>query len=142
MAATYDMTHSRPLHPLHVILLAGTIPLFLGALLSDVAYARTYHVQWTNFASWLIAGALVFGGLALFAALIGLFRAGERRARYAVYFVLLLATWVVGFINALIHAKDAWASMPTGLVLSAVVTVLAFVATWIGLTRARSGATT
>lgn len=142
MAAAYDVTHSRALHPLHVVLLAGTIPLFLGALLSDIAYGRTYHVQWTNFASWLIAGGLVFGGVALLFALVGLVRADRGRARYAVYFVLLLATWIVGFINELIHAKDAWASMPTGLVLSAIVTVLACVTTWVGLTARRSGAAT
>ncbi len=38
-----------------------------------------------------------------------------------VYLTLLLATFVVGFFNALVHAKDGWATMPTGLILSAVV---------------------
>ena len=41
--------------PLHGTLLAGTVPLFLGALLSDIAYGQTYQIQWANFASWLIA---------------------------------------------------------------------------------------
>ena len=49
------------IHPLHAALLAGTVPLFLGALLSDIAYARTYEIQWANFASWLIVGGLVSG---------------------------------------------------------------------------------
>src|SRR5690606_39235984 len=40
----------RPLHPLHAILLAFPLPLFLGALLSDVAYRATFEVQWINFA--------------------------------------------------------------------------------------------
>ena len=48
----------RPLHPLHAILLAFPLPLFLGALLSDAAYRASFHVQWHNFASWLIAGGL------------------------------------------------------------------------------------
>ena len=39
------------------MLLGSTIALFLGALLSDLAYYRSYQVQWINFASWLIAGA-------------------------------------------------------------------------------------
>ena len=30
------------------MLLAGTVPLFLGAALSDAAYARTYEIQWTS----------------------------------------------------------------------------------------------
>jgi len=56
------------------------------------------------------------------------------------YFLLLLGTWVLGLVNAFQHAKDAYAMMPAGLVLSAIVTVLAIVATWIGLTNLRSGA--
>lgn len=142
MDGTVDLTHPRALHPLHVVLLAGTIPLFLGALLSDIAYAQTYQIQWTHFASWLVAGGLVFGGFALLFALVGLFRAAQRQGRYGLYFVLLLVTWVLGFINALVHARDAWGAMPTGLVLSVIVTMLACVATWLGFSIPRAGATT
>lgn len=126
-------------HPLHAILLAGSVPLFLGALLSDLAYFRSYQIQWSNFSSWLIAGGLVFCGLALLFALINLLRAEHKRGRPLVYFLLLLATWVLGFINALEHAKDAWASMPMGLALSVIVTLLACVASWVGLSGLRSG---
>jgi uncharacterized membrane protein len=127
------------LHPLHAVLLAGTIPLFLGAALSDYAYSSSYQIQWSTFASWLIAGGLVLTGFTLLAAIIGLFRADRRRGRYLVYFFLLLVTWIVGFINALIHAKDAWAMMPTGFILSIIVTVLACAATWIGFSRLSAG---
>lgn len=126
--------------PLHSILLAGSVPLFLGALLSDIAYGQTYQIQWANFASWLIAGALVFSGFALLFALVNLLRAERKSGRPAVYFLLLLAAWVLGLVNAFQHAKDAYAMMPAGLVLSAIVTLLAVVATWIGLTNLRSGA--
>ncbi|WP_034104926.1 DUF2231 domain-containing protein [Pseudomonas lurida] len=124
--------------PLHAILLAGSVPLFLGALLSDVAYGQTYQIQWANFASWLIAGALVFSGFALLFALVNLLRAHRKSGRPAVYFLLLLAAWVLGLVNAFQHAKDAYAMMPAGLVLSVIVTLLAAVATWIGLTDLRS----
>jgi uncharacterized membrane protein len=119
-------------------LLAGSVPLFLGALLSDVAYGQTYQIQWANFASWLIAGALVFSGFALLFALVNLLRAQRKSGRPAVYFLLLLAAWVLGLVNAFQHAKDAYAMMPAGLVLSVIVTLLAVVATWIGLTDLRS----
>lgn len=138
-AAAVGRPYQRTLHPLHAVLLAGIIPLFLGALLSDIAYARTYQIQWTNFASWLIAGGLVFAGFALLWAVIDLFRASHRGVRSLIYMLLLLATWCLGFINALIHARDAWASMPTGLILSVVVTLLACAATWIGFARFRMG---
>ncbi|WLG37094.1 DUF2231 domain-containing protein [Pseudomonas rhodesiae] len=123
---------SRP-GPLHATLLPGGVPLFLGALLSDIAYAQTFQIQWANFASWLIAGALVFCGLALLFALVNLLRATHKAGRPVVYVLLLLVTWVLGLIDAFQHAKDAYAMMPAGLVLSAIVTVLAILATWAGL---------
>ncbi|MBA1293259.1 hypothetical protein G7025_07805 [Pseudomonas lurida] len=119
--------------PLHATLLAGSVPLFLGALLSDITYAQTFQIQWANFASWLIAGALVFCGLALVFALVNLLRATHKAGRPVAYVLLLLATWVLGLIDAFQHAKDAYAMMPAGLVLSAIVTVLAILATWTGL---------
>lgn len=122
--------------PLHATLLAGSVPLFLGALLSDIAYAQTFQIQWANFASWLIAGALVFSGFALLFALVNLVRAEHKAGQPLAYFLLLLATWVLGLINAFQHAKDAYAMMPAGLVLSLIVTVLTLAATWTGL---RSG---
>ena len=84
----------NPIHPVHAFLLAACVPLFLGGLLSDLAYSSTYEVQWTNFASWLIAGALVFAGLALLWAFIELLR-GDRqwRGMPLIYFLLLLGTW-------------------------------------------------
>ena len=127
----------RTFGPLHLFLLASMVPLFLGAALSDYAYISTYQVQWTNFSSWLIAGGLVFGGVTLVCALVGLLRAGRRDSRFVVHFVLLLAAFVLGFINALIHARDAWASMPTGLVLSIVVALLVSASAAIGFSAER-----
>ncbi|WP_277374576.1 DUF2231 domain-containing protein [Pseudomonas sp. AA-38] len=133
---TTSSIHLSPPNRLHAILLCGQMPLFLGALLSDFAYYRSYQIQWSNFASWLIAGGMVFAGLALLFALIDLFR--ERGNGHAsTYFLLLLATWLVGLVNALEHAKDAWAAMPWGLLLSLIVALLACVATWVGLAQPR-----
>jgi uncharacterized membrane protein len=127
------VSHSRALHPLHAILLAFPFPLFLGALLSDLAYASNFHVQWINFAQWLNAGGLLLGAFALVWGLIAWLRSEHAaKPRRAVYFFTLLAMWVLGFINALVHAKDAWASMPAGVYLSVVATLLALVAAWIG----------
>ena len=124
--------------PLHTIFLAGAFPLFLVALLSDIAYFRTFQIQWSNFASWLIAGGLVFLGFALLFAVINLCQAGHKTGRPLVYFLLVLVTWVLGLINAFEHAKDAFAIMPAGLILSVIVTLLSVVAAWVGLTNLRS----
>jgi len=130
----------RPVHPLHAILLAFPLPLFLGALVSDLAYRATFHVQWANFSAWLITGGLLVGAFAVLWALINLFRSHSgHRKRPAVYFIVLLVMWVLGFINALVHAKDAWATMPEGLYLSATTVLLALVAAWIGYSGFRTG---
>jgi uncharacterized membrane protein len=130
----------RHLHPLHAILLAFPLPLFLGALASDFAYWSTYEIQWANFSSWLIAGGLLVGGFAVLWALINLFRRRlADKGRLVAYFVVLLAMWGLGLINALVHAKDAWAAMPEGLILSTITTLLALVAAWIGYSGFRTG---
>jgi uncharacterized membrane protein len=129
----------RPLHPLHAILLAFPLPLFLAALVSDFAYRSSFHVQWANFSSWLIAGGLLVGAFAVLWALVNLFRRGTaHRGRLIAYFVVLLAMWGLGFVNALVHAKDAWATMPDGLVLSAIAALLALFAAWIGYSGFRT----
>lgn len=132
MAVVVERVHPIGVHPVHAALLAAALPLFLGALLADIAYAKTYEIQWSNFASWLLVGALVVGTLALVWAVADLFRFERRIGRDWIYALLVLAMWVAGLLAALVHGKDAWAMMPGGLVLSAVATALALVATWIG----------
>lgn len=140
MAAPADRTPPRPIHPLHAVLLASALPLFLGGLISDIAYGRSYQIQWSNFAAWLIAGAMVFTGLTLLWALIDLIRSGRSR-RSLIYFLMLLAIFLLGLVNSFVHARDAWAVMPDGLILSAIVALLALVATWIGFSSLRPGGT-
>ncbi len=126
---------------MHAVLAFSALPLFLGALLSDWAYARSFQVQWTNFASWLIAGGLVFAGLALLWAVVDALRsAAARHRRGVLYLLLLLASFALGFVNALVHARDGWAAMPAGLVLSAVVLLVAAAASAIGLAGLRGRA--
>lgn len=133
MVTASASAYRRPLHPLHAILLAFPFPLFLAALISDWAYASTFHIQWLNFAAWLNAGGLLIGAFALLWALITMFRSPTRwSGRPFVYAAVMLLMWVLGFVNALVHGKDAWATMPEGLYLSIIATVLAFIAAWIG----------
>lgn len=135
MAVASNRTGLWVLHPIHGVLLASTIPLFLGALLSDYAYTSSYEIQWSNFASWLIFGGLVFGGIALVLSIIRLIKSPQRSGLSFIYPFLLLLTWIFGFINSLIHAKDAWATMPEGIIFSIIVVLLACASTWIGFAK-------
>jgi uncharacterized membrane protein len=138
MSSTSHRPRITAFHPFHNVLLGGTLTLSLGALLCDIAYARTFEIQWNNFASWLIVGGLVVSAVALACSLTGLLP--SRRTRGSIlYTVALLATWVAGLLNALMHARDAWASMPGGLVLSVIVLAFASVATWLGCRATRIG---
>src|SRR3546814_2867824 len=85
-------------------------------------------MRWSYVASWLRVGAMVVASSARVCGVIEFF-SGRRRP---VCLVVLVATWIVGFFDALRHSRDAWAIMPTAVVLSVIVTVLACVATWIG----------
>ena len=141
MAVPMDRARTHALHPINAIFLAATIPLFLGALLSDIAYYRTYEIQWNNFASWLLAGGLVVCTLAVIGALFALFGRGPRRGSVTLYFVLVLAAWIVGLLSAFHHARDAWATMPGGLWLTLVAVALACAAKWIAFSGLRTGGT-
>ena len=119
---------------MHAVLALSSVPLFLGALISDWAYFSSHQIQWVNFAAWLIVGGLLIAGPVLLWGALDLLRSpSTRHRRSVVYLSLLLATFVVGVFNALVHAKDGWAAMPTGLILSALVVVLALMASVVGL---------
>lgn len=137
MAATMARTYPRAPGRWHAFLLAAAFPLVLGAVLCDWAYWSTHEIQWSNFAAWLLAGGMVFLGIALVCALVDVFRAG--RGRPLLHFVLLLVAFVLGFIGSLVHARDAWAVMPSGLWLSLVVLVLVAVAAWMVFAGLRAG---
>src|SRR6478735_3636780 len=136
MASTsVDPIRPAPLHPAHAFFLAAMVSPFVGAVLSDYAYTKTYEMQWSNFSSWLLAGGLVFGALAIVCALFDFARAAGRRSLHSLALLALVATWVIGLIDAFVHARDAWAVMPTGFALSVVVLVLALIATWLVFAR-------
>ena len=140
---TVGLGVARPLHPLQAVLLASLLPLFLGAIISDVAYSRSFQVQWANFSSWLIAGGLFVGAFTVLWAVVDLIR-GEaaRRKGHALHLVILIAMWAFGFISALVHAKDAWATMPEGLYLTVITSLLALIAVWMGFPRMKQGEVT
>lgn len=129
--AEFNFGLGRGLRAFEGILLSFPIALFTSAVVTDIAYLKTAEVQWTNFSSWLITGALVFGGLSAAWALVSLvlgLRGSDRNVR-AIYLGVLAAMWVLGLINAFKHSQDAWSSVGAfGLMLSILSSLLALVA--------------
>jgi uncharacterized membrane protein len=111
----------------------------ISGFLSDWTYAGSTEIQWKNFAGWLIIGGLVFTGLALLWTLVDLVRLPLGRGPRLVVFVLLFAAVVIGIVDELVHAKDAWASMPDALIISGFVAVLAVAATALDFSTTAAG---
>jgi uncharacterized membrane protein len=116
---------AKLLHPFFISL-GG--PLLMAALFTDFMYSSNGLMQWSNFSAWLIVGGLVF---ALVSAIILLTEVVLGRAGTIRWldFILLAVAAVLSIVNVLVHTRDAWTSVvPTGLTLSAIVTVLLLVA--------------
>jgi uncharacterized membrane protein len=133
-------------HPVVAVLAAFPLACFTCALLTDLAYAETADMMWSDFSAWLLAVGMAGGVVAGIAALIDLMVRHRRGAmRRPVWPAALCAVVALAaaFINNLVHSRDAWTSVvPYGLALS-VVTVLAMAATaWTVFGRFRSGTRT
>lgn len=128
-------TSAARLHPIHGVLLGGAVSFFFATLLSDFAYIASYHIQWSNFASWLMSAGLLFSVLMLLFCVFSLLKPAYRVKPFIIYTGLVLFICVLALLNALIHARDAWATMPAGAVLSGVVLLLAVLASWLGFSR-------
>lgn len=123
-----NLTVKPFLSPVHALLLAFPVALFPAGLLSDLTYLNTAEIQWSNFSSWLIAGASLVAGLLLLWALGSLFlgRLRARTGRHLLYIVLVALMSVAGTVNALQHARDGWHSVGSlGVALSVLCTVVA-----------------
>lgn len=129
-------------YPVHTMLSAFPLAFFPAALVTDIAYANTANMQWANFSVWLIAAGAAIG---VVAALVGIIdaiigRNRSHRRSSSLHTILMIAALVVAIINGFIHSRDAWTSVvPTGLILSAVTTILVLVASWLGYSAAQSG---
>ncbi|MFC3443945.1 DUF2231 domain-containing protein [Sphingobium rhizovicinum] len=119
---------------MHGLLLAFPVALFTFALFTDIAYLQTAEIQWTNFSSWLIVGALLGGALVLIWSIILAVVAWRlaHRQPSLIYAVLIAIMWIAGLVNAFQHSQDGWSSVGvTGLILSIISAALALTASWV-----------
>ncbi|MBB3947278.1 putative membrane protein [Rhizobium skierniewicense] len=100
---------------------------FSMALGTDIAYWQTANLLWLNFSAWLLFAGLVFGGLALLAGFVDLFRVRTRPMRPSLFsIVLFIGMLVLALLNSLVHAGDGWtAVVPYGLLISTMTFVVA-----------------
>lgn len=98
---------------------------FVATLIFDIIYANSANVLWVKGASWLVSIGLVF---AIVPQLINLYDVwfNKRRIRArgeAVNFWLNVIGIVAALVNAFVHSRDAYATIPDALWLSAVTVI-------------------
>jgi len=122
-------------HPIHPMLIPFPIAFFVGTLAVDIAYSQTGDPFWATAGRWLLIAGLAMAGLAALAGLTDFL--GDRRIR------ALSAAWhhMIGNVTAvLLEAFNLWQRLgqgdvsvvPTGLIVSAVVTLLLLYNGWRG----------
>jgi uncharacterized membrane protein len=121
---------ARVTAPIYLLLFPIPVVLFIAALVTDIAYAKSASITWLNFSEWLIAGGLVFGVLAAIVLIVEFCASRAIRAGVGwAHLVLFFAALIVELFNALIHTRDGWtAVVPTGMTLSILGTILALAA--------------
>jgi uncharacterized membrane protein len=137
-----DLRHDHPRstakifgHPLHPMLVPIPITCFIGTLITDIVYSRTYDMMWANFSVWLLAAGLIG---ALFAIITGMTDfVGDKRVRnIAVAWVHGIGNGVASLLaifNVFVHSRDAYTSVvPTGLTLSILTVAIMAVTGWLG----------
>jgi len=122
-------------HPIHPMLVPFPIACFVGAWLTDIAYARTLDLAWANFSSWLLAAGLVMAVLAALAGAIDYFGNPRIRAYPAarIHVIGNVTALVLTIINAFVHSRDGYTGVvPAGITLSTIVVVILLVTSWMG----------
>jgi uncharacterized membrane protein len=137
MATTYPAAApAHHPHPVHAMLSAYPLAFFTAALVTDIAYVNSADMMWANFSIWLITGGLLMGAAAALAGIVDaiVFKRRRQRQRGAMlHTVGTMVMLVLALFNAFVHSRDAWTSVvPSGIVLSAIVAVLALITSWHG----------
>src|ERR1700688_4196629 len=111
-----------PVHPIFVPVAAAFL---LGAFVTDVLYVETYLGMWETFSIWLLTAGMIVAGLSGIALLVDLvFRRSSFRPAWCRLLACVIGA-LLSLINAFVHSRDGYtAVVPTGLTLSAIVTVI------------------
>lgn len=121
---------ARVTAPLYLLLFPIPVVLFVAALITDIAYAKSTLIMWLNFSEWVIAAGLLFGALAAIVLIVEFIVSRSIRTGTGwTHLVLLLVALVVELFNMFFHTRDGFtAVVPTGMALSIVGVVLALAA--------------
>lgn len=103
---------------------------FVAAWIFDILYIKTFQIMWTDAASWLIAIGLLIAIIPRLIHLVQVFVTQRHRTSGAekLHFWLWLVAIVLAIFNAFVHSRDAYAVVPSGVILSTAVVILLLIA--------------
>ena len=122
-------------HPIHPMLIPFPIAFFVGTLAADIAFWRTADAFFARGAAWLLGAGLVMAALAALAGLTDFLGSRAIRALGAAWQHMIgnVVAVVLEVVNLGLRLGDPVAAvLPTGLVLSFVVTLLLLFNGWKG----------
>lgn len=136
-------TRSRLAHAVFALLNPIPFGFFVAALIFDAIYVSNAHVLWIKSAAVLNAVGLLFAIVPRLINLVHVWMPAWRSTRVEkLDFWLNLAAIITAIVNALVHSRDAYGTMPLGVWLSAVTVALiaiSFVVTALHQTAAPGG---
>jgi len=99
---------------------------FVAALIFDIIYFRSGEVLWNKGAAWLLTFGLLFAIVPRVVNLVQIWLTSRRWATRTdrLDFWLNLVAIVAAILNAFVHSRDAYATMPAGVWLSVCTVVL------------------
>ena len=99
---------------------------FVAALIFDIIYSETAVMLWDKGAAWLIVFGLLFAVVPRLVNLTQVWITSRRTATRSdkLDFWLNLVAIVMAIVNAFVHSRDAFAVVPTGLMLSVCTVIL------------------
>ncbi len=120
------------------IVSAFPLACFTGAVVTDLAYWGTADMIWADFSAWLLAFGMATGVLAAVVGLVDLARHRQVLPMSRAWPVVLgsVIALGLGFLDNLVHSRDAWTSVvPGGLVLSVLTAIVALATGWLAVGR-------
>jgi uncharacterized membrane protein len=99
---------------------------FVAALIFDITYSKTAVMLWDKGAAWLIVFGLMFAVVPRLINLTQVWITSRRTATRTgkLDFWLNLFAIIAAIVNAFVHSRDAYAVVPTGLLLSVCTVIL------------------
>jgi uncharacterized membrane protein len=122
-------------HPIHPMLIPFPIAFFVATFVCDLVFWKTGNASWFDATVWLLGAGLIIAALAAVMGVIDVLGDAQIRALRTVWWHAggnVLAV-VIELINWFLrYTQGSSAVLPTGIVLSAVVTAILLFTGWMG----------